>query len=53
MKIYNSKSDEFIRNRLIKKGYIKETYNEEGKITKTQPVKLKNMHIIRTDPFYY
>lgn len=53
MKIDENKSDKLIANRLKKKWYIKQTFNEEGNVVKETEFIGKNMYNIRIDPFYY
>ena len=53
MKIDENRTDKFITNWLKKKWYVKQTFNEEGKVINELEFKGKNMHTIRKDPFYY
>lgn len=53
MKIDDNKTDKFIAGRLTKKWYTKQSFNADGKVVKEEEFKGKNMHTIRTDPFYY
>ena len=53
MKIDENKSDKVIVNRLKKKWYVKQRFNDTGKVVKETEFKGKNMYAIRIDPFYY
>lgn len=52
-KIYENKSDVYIANWLRNKWYVKQKYDENGRVREEKEFNEKNMKRIRLDTFYY